>query len=379
MNDNFIIPDYNKDYNFIDLMRTLYNRIGINIKDFKSLDNYIPKSNHYLFILCDGMGSNLLKKLDQNSLLKKNKKMDLLTIFPSTTGCVLSSLATGEFPSKHGIWGWFNYNKQMDLNYYPVLFSRREDKKNLKEINVKLNNIFMCKSLLKQKTDYNINILFPSKIVNSDYSKFVGYNKNRYGYENDSDIFNLVKSNCLKYKKTFTYLYISDIDSIEHANGIDSDIVFNRITEIDNLLKKMSKIRDLTIVITADHGQTNVSKKIIFDYEKYEKYFYAKPSIDCGTMSYYVKEQYENEFNKRFCDEYNECVLFKTVELEKKGYFKNKLSKYANESIGNYISVCKKDYYMISSDLTEKKEELKGNHSGLLPDEMIIPLIVIKN
>ena len=377
MYNKFVVPDYKNEDNFIDLMRTLYNCIGIKTGKYKKLAKYIPKNNHYLFILCDGMGSNIVDQLKENSILKKNKVKDLVTIFPSTTGCVLSSLATGSFPSDHGIWGWFNYNKEKKLNYYPVLFSRREDRVNLKSINIKRKDVFKNTSLLKSKSDYKINILFSKSIVDSEYSKFVGYNKNRYAYETDLDIINFIKKDTLNNKKSFTYLYLSDIDKLEHANGIDSDLVFNRISEIDNLVKELSKIKDLTIVITADHGQVNVSKKVVFNYSKYEKYFYAKPSIDCGTMSYYVKDEYFDKFNEEFSNDYHECVLFKTKDLEDKGYFNNKLSKYAKDSIGNFISVCKEDYYMISSDLIEKDEVLKGNHSGLLKGEMIIPLIVI--
>ena len=113
-NNNLIYPNYN-DLNILDLMKTIYNYRGLNLKETKNmqeLKKIIPNNKHILFILSDGTGSNLIDKLPNNSILKSHKVNDMLTIFPSTTSCVLTSVVTAKYPLEHGIWGWYNHNNK---------------------------------------------------------------------------------------------------------------------------------------------------------------------------------------------------------------------------------------------------------------------------
>ena len=117
LKNDFIIPDYNNP-NIVDLMRAIYCKYNIKIEINKNVETFkklIPNNKHVLFILSDGTGSNLINKLDDDSILKRNKKDDIITVFPSTTACVLTSLVTAEFPEVHGIWGWFNYDRNLNI------------------------------------------------------------------------------------------------------------------------------------------------------------------------------------------------------------------------------------------------------------------------
>lgn len=380
--NNLIVPNYN-NLNILDLTNYLYKQKGlIKNKALNKKDAYlkeiIPNNKHILFVISDGTGSNIINKLDNNAILKKNKKTDLITLFPSTTACVLTSVVTNSTPLKHGIWGWFNYKKKTNLNYYTILYKDRETDKSLDELDYKYEDIFLKKSLLNNKKK-NINILFSYSIYNSNYSKFVANDNLRYSYENYRDIVEFMKINCSTKEESFTYLYIPDIDTLEHINGIDSKKVFDKLKEIDLLIEEIANIPDLTIVFTADHGQSNVSKEVILDLDKYNKYFYALPSIDIGTTSYFVKSSMEEEFKKEFNNDF-ECkmLLFKKEDILKNIYKNKKINQEAFDNLGEYISICKKDYYLINSyEKLKHNECIKGNHTGLTTDELIIPLIVI--
>lgn len=380
--NDFLLPNYRNEVSIVDLMRTLYCRYGVDFKindKIKELDKIIPKKKHTLFVLSDGTGSNLIEKLPDDAILKKNKKKDLLTVFPSTTGCVLTSLVTGAFPEEHGIWGWFNYNRKLNRDYYSILFADRKTEKSLIEFGINSDDIFKTKSVLP-KLNVKLNVLFPNYINDSVYSNFVAPDTNRIPYENDDDIIKLIKKMCSSNELTYTYLYLPDIDNLEHDNGPYSDIVINRLKEINNMIKKISKNEDLTIVFTADHGQTDINKDIVFDFKKYDKYFYAYPGIDYGTATYYVKDEYRKEFEDEFKNDYGDLMfLFNTNEfLDNKIFGLGSISEYAKSNLGEYISLCKKGSYLINSENVEEfYGKIKGNHSGLTSDEMVIPLIVI--
>lgn len=380
-NNDYIFPNY-KNLNIVDLVRYLYSCYGVKYdvnENMKKLKKIIPSSKHTILVLSDGTGSNIIDKLPDNNILKKNKVSDMITVFPSTTACVLTSLVTGEFPTKHGIWGWYNYYKNKNINYEPLIFSERHSGKSLIDFNINQKEIFISKSRLND-LNCKTNVLFPKIINDSVYSNFVINNGNRFGYENYDEIVDFMNNNCMSANESYTYLYLPDIDDLEHDYGIDSKNVYDKLQQISILIEKLSKINDLTIIFTADHGQTNIHNDILIDFNKYNKYFYSYPTIDFGTASYFVKKEYVEEFVKEFEKEYKDSMyLFKTKEFIDKNMFGiEEFSDYSKNNLGEFISICKNgNCFINSSNLEEYYGKTLGNHSGLSKDEMIIPLIII--
>lgn len=386
-NNDMLLPNY-KEVSIIDLIRTLYKYCGYPYKTEKinkDIDKYIENKKHILFILIDGMGSNLINSLSDKSILKQNKVADLLTVFPTTTGCVLSSISAAEYPITHGILGWYNYNRDKDINYYALLFKDRKSEMDLTELGVNEEDIYVSSSIMN-KLNRKTTAIFPEKIVDSKFSKFI-LNKNRISYQSLKEAFEKTTINIQNNKaiSTFTYLYLPYIDSISHDNGVYSNEVKRLIFDIEKELVnlKNKNIENLEIIITADHRQIDVTQKdITMDFEKYCKYFYALPTIDYGTAMYYVKEDKKKEFLIEFEKDYkNEMYIFKTEEFIENHMFGNdKMSEYMKNNIGEFISLCKKGAYFVN-EINEPEKyigKVKGSHSGLSKEELTVPLIVIK-
>lgn len=380
--NNLILPDYS-NLNIVELMRFLYSKYGvdINCNNENRFSNLINLKKHTVFILIDGMGSNLINLLPDDSVLKQHKVEDMITVCPSSTGCVLTSVATATYPSEHGIIGWYNYNREYNVDYYPLLFTDR-DGNDLNEKGINAHDIFKIDSKLN-KLNVKTKVLYPEYIYDSVYSNYAASSSIRKSYSDLDDAFKKLKSIISEDESTFTYLYIPYIDDLEHDYGYDSKIVMDKLIEIDNLIKDVINSKDTTIIITADHGQTNVdiNKDIIMDFNEYDKYFYAKPGIDFGMSTYYVKKDKINEFETKFYNDYkNKMYLFQMDEfLKNKVFGPNKYNDYLKSNLGEYISLCESDSQFINSDDIESYyKKTKGNHSGLSKDEMIIPLIVIE-
>ena len=115
------------------------------------------------------------------------------------------------------------------------------------------------------------------------------------------------------------------------------------------------------------------------DFDKYNEYFYTSPSIDLGTATFFVKEEYRDIFKREFQKDFNNSmILYTKEELLKNDFFGKNRTKYAEDCLGEYISLCKKGYafYNRENEYNEK-DRIFGNHTGLTKDEMEIPLIVI--
>ena len=211
------------------------------------------------------------------------------------------------------------------------------------------------------------------------YSNYVANNSIRRAYTTLENAFEQIIEIVSSDEETFTYLYFPNIDNLEHDNGVNSKAVLN---EIHNIEAQLNRLNDdnVVVVITADHGQTNITKDIVMNFDKYNKYFYSYPGIDFGMATYYIKKGMEEEFVKEFTKDYKDKMyLFKTKEfIDNKIFGLSENNMNILNNLGEYISLCNSDAQFINSpEIEEYYGKTKGNHSGLTQDEMIIPLIVI--
>src|SRR5690349_21268890 len=83
----------------VDLVRALATLTGVpdipQTTNVRTIATAIAPADHLIFVLVDGMGLNLVQRLPENSLIRSHLKMDLISVFPSTTAAALTSIATG--------------------------------------------------------------------------------------------------------------------------------------------------------------------------------------------------------------------------------------------------------------------------------------------
>lgn len=374
------------DLDIVDLVRYIANKFGANLeissKKEELLSSYINKTKKVLFVLVDGLGYYKVKALDDNSILKKNLKTGIQTVNPTSTACVLSSICSGEYPSKHGMFGWWQYLRSKNINYCPLPFVERKTGINLKEKNISVDEVFGFDSIFN-KLNVNINVSMPREIISSDFSKlFIGENANTHGYYSIKEAFSSMSKKLKNTSKTFSYLYIDGLDETSHMYGTKSKEVSQIINEIEDGIDKLKKENDdVTIVLTADHGQVDMVNMMYLNQNNdYTKYFYALPSIDTRMISFFVKDECKEEFENAFMNEFNQdVILLKKEEIEKHSLFGNtKLSSRAIDVLGEYVAIVVNDKFMLCDKVNvEDKLNTKGNHSGLTKEETTIPLVVI--
>lgn len=366
----------------VELIRAIAINNGVKIKktkDIAILLNVIPKKKHTLFILLDGFGFYKLQELSDNSILKNNLKMKIRTVNPTSTACVLTSIFSASYPNFHGIYGWWDYNIDFDLNYIPLLLKNR---KNGEDVSSKIKDIFKFAPVL-DKFNCKINIFEDRQIINSEYSKMVSKKANRYGFYSIKDAFNSISKRIKENNQTtFNYLYIDSLDIMSHIYGVDSKEALDVINAVENGVKQLSdEFDDLSIILTADHGQVEMKEALYLNRNiDFSKYFYAMPSIDTRAISFFVKEEYLSEFKEKFLQEFREdAILLEKEKVEEYNLFgKEKYTEHAYKSLGEYVAIIVNDKFMMCNrDDYEEKKMTKGNHSGLTDYETTIPLVII--
>ena len=275
----------------LDVMKTVASLNGVKFKKtegMKQIDKIIPSKKHMVFILLDGFGYYKLKRLGEDSILKQNNKMKIKTVNPTSTACVLTSLMSASYPNQHGIYGWWDYNKDYDLSYYPLLLEERKTGEKLKDKGISNKEIYKFESIFNQfKT--KVNIYERRDLINSEYTNMFSKKASKYGFYSIKDCFEKVKKNILERETaTFNYIYINGLDEASHSNGVDSKEVSDIINAVENGIKNVAN-EETSVILIADHGQVDMTSMMYLNQKTdYTKYFYALPSIDTRMIRFFI-------------------------------------------------------------------------------------------
>lgn len=320
-----------------------------------------------VFVCLDGMGINPIKiNLDENALLRKNIKQILTSTFPSTTTNATTSLITNKQPLEHGWFGWSLHFEEIGRNLDIYLHSDSQTGERV-DYNYPIADNSDC-YFDKTNTDYNINLILPSYVqTKSENKKIV--------IENEVEMCKAIREVCAKECKQFIYAYLPEPDATMHEFGVSSNEAKTKIENINNEIEKLYNVlTDTLIIITADHGQIDVTGYVEFYKDKEINDMLACiPYLDARTPAFIVKRGKEKEFEKLFKERYGkDFKLFKSDDLINQGYFGCK-GDYGY-LLGDYIAIGTYSHKQFIS--FENMSRFKGHHTSLT-EEMEVPLIIL--
>ena len=363
-------PNFKK--NIINVSATFSNFLGnkTNIKTLPILEKELEKGyKNVVFIILDGFGINPIKiNVDKNNLLRKNIKQKLTSVFPSTTTNATTTLMSCKYPMEHGWFGWSVYLDFMDriVDLYLSQDSYTHEEIDGKKV---FKNLPYAPYYENVNTDYNINTVFP------DFVK-VGPAKSNSVYQTPEEMADAIFNICKKEGKQFVYSYSPKPDGTMHEFGVSS-VEAKQITDqvVKSIEDLYEKVEDTLIVITADHGQVDITGYIeIYKQQDIMDLLEVNPYLESRATAFKVKEGKEKEFEKLFNKYYKkDFKLFKTETLVKKGFWGLENFNGHRNMLGDFIAVCKTGKMFV---FAEDRERFKGHHTSLTK-EMEVPLIIL--
>src|SRR5437762_10614090 len=126
---NALIRPSDDSPNLVHLVRALATLSGVDdighAPIVRQLIDLIGPADHLVFVLLDGLGINLVRRLAPEAFIAKHLKQTLNATCPSTTACALTSVATADYPARHGVTGWFTYLPEFGLTATMLPFAER--------------------------------------------------------------------------------------------------------------------------------------------------------------------------------------------------------------------------------------------------------------
>ncbi|MBL6991317.1 MAG: alkaline phosphatase family protein [Bacteriovoracaceae bacterium] len=343
----------------------------------------IGKSQHYIFLLIDGLGYSLLKQFPKDGFVSSLDQVQKLnTVFPTSTATALTSLYTGKWPCDHGALEWWLYLPDKKRSIITLPFVDRFSREKLVDLGFVAQDIFVAPSMFSHFNS-EVRIYSHGAIAKSTYSRYgAGYQKT-YGYEQlgegiDALIHDLHE---LEERNSFQYLYYHGLDSFIHKNGVTASGVNEILKQIDQQIYRIKQNLPASskVIITADHGLLDIDSRntlILTSDGPLDKLLIVPPTGSVRVPIFHVKVGKREEFQKIFNELYGEhfILLSKEEILSLKLLGPGSFCHATSERIGDFVGIATTDCILQYSKHSFK---LAAHHGGLTANEVEVPLLII--
>lgn len=345
-----------------------------------SLALQIPMNKHTVLFMVNGLNSMILEELPDDNLLKRYKQRDLYSVVPTTDLNTMISFYTGTYPSEHGILGDYQHLRNENVSYCYTTFQDRINNRELGIYGLTPQDVYQLPSSIPPVAS-RAHTLLPSYIKVEPYLKNILKGQTISQYQSLAEVGKKINRILrTSFKPTTIVVVITEFESLMKQG----DLTPSLLDWLEQFSKTLSELtfKNTTVLVSSFHGAVRPDASIVLNYSKYNKYFYALPSIEHRMTSFYVREEFQSQFMKEFRRDYGGLMaLFKTEELIKLGIFgpANELSQYgefiATNLDNNYLELpLDEEIYMDSLNHPEFINYMSG---GMSKEEMIVPLIVL--
>jgi hypothetical protein len=262
-----------------------------------------PVGQHFLFVLLDGMGMNLLEAaLPPSSFLRRHLAQPMHSVFPATTTAALNSLASAVHPSAHGLPGWTirtTTSAGVEITATPLPFIEDGSAAPLGKVGIHPTELFRAAPIYNSYRRPAHQVSAYAGTTFSDYS--TGWCPSSKSDSISAAIAAIAERWRAADSETFTYWYNAEPDSSSHKHGWRSEQVVAELVALDAGLERLwANTRGVcggrTVIVSADHGhlechgeQTMVLGAQPED-EELLSLLRCNPTIEPRTPGFHVRE-----------------------------------------------------------------------------------------
>lgn len=166
-----------------------------------------------------------------------------------------------------------------------------------------------------------------------------------------------------------------------YHNGCNSEQVKADVVLFDKQIEQLcARLHDTLLIVTADHGLTDIEECVIEDYPEINECLYALPTREPRSISFFVKPEFQLVFPERWEQHFSDDFRLMTGdEAFESGLFGvGTPHARTREFLGDYVAIATGNSMLWFRDEQGQKSGHKAAHAGLLKEEMIVPLILIE-
>lgn len=390
LNSGTLLHPVSDALSIVDFANALHSAMGIPHvllnKNASTIKSLIGEPKHLVLVIADGFGMNFVEALDADAFIPNHLAAEMRTVFPSTTPIALTTLATGLWPAKHAVIGWFLRLREINAVSTIISYSRTADKKPLSELGVSARGAYPVPSRIGGASKEALHVM-PEQIVGSVYSNYWTGGIAQAGYEAHSPqqaVQLAVDRIRTARAPTFVYLYMPQVDSAAHARGASHANTLNAVRQMDALLETLNAAlpENARLIMTADHGHLDAPNGKSYTLDASDEIMSlcnAAPTGDFRAVYVDVTDERMDAFrrliHRRFGDDF---LVLTASEIERVGLFgQGALSEDTRARMGSALALSTNGaVFDYRTALGEDTHPIVSHHGGLTPAEMRIPLVV---
>ena len=376
---------------FVDLVSAVHRGAGVDVQPSRFCDvvsDQLFARRHLALVLVDGMGMSALANAGVAELGAR-VRLELDSVFPATTACAMTTVATGRWPAQHGIPGWHAYLAERELSATVLPFLERHTGRRLRRLGVQAAEIWPLPSRFAEVTG-NMEVHVPLVYLLSTFNRYLNGRCKTRGYRSLRQaqrriLRRLQGASRRRAPRTITYWYIPDYDSACHTTASPAGRHAGRCSRFRRSCWSWRRRPRTTsvVAVTADHGLIDLGEgesAPLFPGDPLLDCLRCPPSGEARTPHFHVQPGKEAELVQRVTDLAGDrLALLSQGEAEELRLFgPEPLSDLARRRFGDYVGIALASYtlgYYESSDATSLHHV--GVHGGMCPAEVRIPLVIL--
>lgn len=375
-------PDYNRSILSIISSVMSYYRAPYEYPTIPALDAHLSKFyKNIVLVVLDGMGTDMLEHdLAPNDFLRRNFVQNLTSVFPSTTASAMVGYYTGVSPNEHGWLGWSLFFKEF-CRTIDVFTNLDTYTKQPAAVSNAAEFVMPYETVYQSIKDSIIDNVQPFTISQSNVH--IAENGNIHKTADKFErVCDLIKQIAISPQNTFTYVQWCSPDDTAHRTGCYSAETTEKLKTLSKMLEATcSSLTDTLMIISADHGMTDISNEILIDrIPEINECLVMPPFIESRAMSFFVKSDRRTDFERAFASNLGHDFLLMT----RRDVFAKNLLGMGNphpktmDFIGDYLACAISDVGLRYRTLNTKPKAMNmANHGGLTEQEMTVPLIIV--
>lgn len=335
-----------------------------------------------------------LKRIIEQGVVSK-----ITSQFPSTTAAHMGTVHTGTPVGEHGIYEWFYYEPLLDRMISPLIFSYAGDEESgtLKlPPRVKLHHLFGQMPIYTRLKHAGVNsyVFQSAEFTPSPFSYAVFSDAKVIPFKSFSQgLVDLASAVTKASGKSYFYYYFETIDTLGHRFGVNSKQfdaeVDTFFTALERLLQPELTPNTL-LLITADHGQVEVSPKTTVYLNQAAptlRNFIRRndeggllvPAGSARDIFLHIEPQFLDEAFALLTDLpqlQGKAEVYRTADLIAQGYFGGASEHFLNR-IADLVVLPYAGESVWWYQAGRFEQPFWGHHGGLTPQELHIPLLAM--
>lgn len=380
--ESLCLPDY--DNSILNLVSSIAASHGVRTGygGVKAVDSVLARSPETtVLVVFDGMGSAALERnLPPGSFLRRHARAKLTSVFPSTTVAAMTSFYTGLSPLEHGWLGWSLYFKEYARTIDTFLgrdsFSGEA-----------AGSAGMARSVMPYEE-------LGSRIEAATGGGTAFFTVNPAHIERNpgerrraaatlEEFFSAIGELCRAPGRKYVLAYWPEPDTVMHRNGPYGRASAEMYARIDAGMSELaSSASGAALFATADHGQAEVDEEVdLAALPEIDSCLAMPPFVECRAQSFFLvpgsAKRFVRAFRARFGKEF---LLMPRAEVLRRGLLgRGRAHPKVSDFIGEYLAIGRGRTildYRCRFPVDPERPGFKGHHAGLLPEEMLVPLII---